>query len=90
MNTRELLEYNIDEILFTSFLCGNHELNVESDPETGEFIIDGKRYEELSEENDETLKMYNEQYREKRDAFMDTLNKYIDEKIKLAITRNKK
>jgi hypothetical protein len=83
MITKQDLKYSIEEMLMTRFLIDNHSMNhVECDPETGDFIIDGKHYEEHSRDNDETLAIYEDQFNDKIDSFLNCLDKYISQHLK--------
>jgi hypothetical protein len=83
MITRQDLKNSIEEMLFTRFLIDNHSVNhVESDPETGDVIIDGKHYDWHSRDNDETLALYEDQFNDASDRFMNYLDKYIAQHLK--------
>jgi hypothetical protein len=86
---KEKLEYNLDEMLFTGYHFEYYTTNVESDPETGDFIINGKKHSELSHETDETYGILQDQFAESRKEFMKTLDKYIDERVKEAVAKIK-
>ena len=70
-------------MLSTRFLIDNHSMNdVETDPETGDIIIEGKKYDWHSRENDETLGFYEDQFNDKIDLFLNYLDKYIAQHLK--------
>jgi hypothetical protein len=86
MKNKSQLMYALDEMLFNKFLVDNYTVNeVETDPETGDYIIEGKLCESLSRDNDGTLALYEDQFDSATETFFKYLDQYIDSRIKKQI-----